>query len=1219
MTATDTDGCTSIDDVTITVIEPPVTSLTAGANTCNAAESGASTTINLDNLILEDTGGTWTADATNPVNVLLADPTSIDFDGLPAGTYNFTYTLIATAPCTNQSATTTINVADCNCPNVNTIATNETLCNDTGTFNLQSLEDTDIEAGTWSIGNTADFTNPASIQTDGITFDATNADAGTYILTYTLDNPFGGDCPASSSQSIIVYETPRTTAGIQEICLGNSIELNASGGMSYQWEDGTNNASITVAPTSNQTYQVTVTGEGNCSVISTFDVVVITPPNASLSAGTSVCNSTASGESTSLNFDDFVEGDTNGTWQETGTNSGVDLSNTNIVNFVDVTPATYTFEYTVAGIAPCTTTSETIDIIVNNCDCPIVSTLPPSNSICNNTTFNLSDLMPNTIATGVWSISNTNNFTNPATLQTDGLTFDATNADAGSYELTYTLTIPVIGICPVSSTQTIEVNALPTASITGNTIICIEESTNLIASGGTSYIWNNGETTSAIEVSPSINTSFEVTITTDAGCSSTTSTSVTVLGEQPIVNDDLYTDCVASGATNTLTSPLLNDQGLNPDSVIVTIMSIQLGQATINPTTQEINYTALADNACIANDTLTYEVCHISCNSLCDSGQIVVCLATDGFDITVSENQEICPGETANLSASGATRYEWQPAASLDNPSSATPTASPTETTTYTVTAYDDFDCTSTGSVTISINNDIPIANSDEENTNCVAITTTSSLDILSNDQFSTSPFTEIISVQLGTATINPDATLSYTAPIANACTLFDTIQYRICNPTCPSLCDTTFVSICLQTEGIPANAGEDATICQGASTTLTASGGVRYEWSPATSLDDPTSASPTATPLSTTTYTVTVYDANNCSGVDDITITIDDTTPQLTNTNENQCLSTNESTTLNLFNQCNNCTDASDLVATILPSNSIGTAQLNGLELSYTAPSTNPCTTSDTIEFQICRLSCADFCDTAQWVLCLNQEGLTIDIQAPTIICQGDSVQLQASGGTFYNWQATNGIQNLTTSNPYVSPTQTTTYTVEGNDGNTCTGSSSIEIVVDIDEVNASEGTTLFLGESTTLTASSGFDSYTWFPATGLDNPNSQSPLATPDTTTTYLLTAINVNGCSYQDSVQIIVNDNCDPVRMLPSAFSPNNDGMNDQLQPLSTNIENYELLIYNRWGNLVFESTDPLLSWDGTWKNEIQPLGVYVFSLRFNCKGKAHFQKGHITLMR
>jgi gliding motility-associated-like protein len=163
----------------------------------------------------------------------------------------------------------------------------------------------------------------------------------------------------------------------------------------------------------------------------------------------------------------------------------------------------------------------------------------------------------------------------------------------------------------------------------------------------------------------------------------------------------------------------------------------------------------------------------------------------------------------------------------------------------------------------------------------------------------------------------------------------------------------------------------------------------------------------------------------------------------------------------------------------------------------------------------------------------------------------------------------------------------------------------------------------TILPGENVQLSATFDPDwSYTWSPADGLDASNVFDPVASPAQTTRYWLTVTDRNGCTTTvSSLIVILNSPCiDPYIFVPSAFSPNGDQLNDELRVEGNVIDEFYLVIYNRWGEEVFRSQDQQQGWDGTYKGKALPADVYAYYLEVRCWDGALFQdKGNITLVR
>ncbi len=163
----------------------------------------------------------------------------------------------------------------------------------------------------------------------------------------------------------------------------------------------------------------------------------------------------------------------------------------------------------------------------------------------------------------------------------------------------------------------------------------------------------------------------------------------------------------------------------------------------------------------------------------------------------------------------------------------------------------------------------------------------------------------------------------------------------------------------------------------------------------------------------------------------------------------------------------------------------------------------------------------------------------------------------------------------------------------------------------------------TIYQGQTTVVHASSvpGVD-YLWTPADGLVNPWVPNTAASPLQTTTYYVELDDGYGCKYLDSVVIVVLDVfCyDPYIYVPNSFTPNGDGKNDVLYIRSRYIDHMYFAVFDRWGEKVFETTDPANGWDGTFRGVMLEPAVFDYYLEINCYNHILFtKKGNITLLR
>ena len=143
----------------------------------------------------------------------------------------------------------------------------------------------------------------------------------------------------------------------------------------------------------------------------------------------------------------------------------------------------------------------------------------------------------------------------------------------------------------------------------------------------------------------------------------------------------------------------------------------------------------------------------------------------------------------------------------------------------------------------------------------------------------------------------------------------------------------------------------------------------------------------------------------------------------------------------------------------------------------------------------------------------------------------------------------------------------------------------------------------------------------YAWTPATTLNNPGIANPMATPTTTTTYVVKGTDLEGCKGYDTITVKVDNVNKGGYLMPNAFTPNNDGLNDCFGVKYWGvIEKFEFSIYNRWGNRIFTTKNPRQCWDGTYKGVEQDWGVYVYMIKAKTICDAEiFRKGTLVLVR
>lgn len=148
-----------------------------------------------------------------------------------------------------------------------------------------------------------------------------------------------------------------------------------------------------------------------------------------------------------------------------------------------------------------------------------------------------------------------------------------------------------------------------------------------------------------------------------------------------------------------------------------------------------------------------------------------------------------------------------------------------------------------------------------------------------------------------------------------------------------------------------------------------------------------------------------------------------------------------------------------------------------------------------------------------------------------------------------------------------------------------------------------------------------SGGERYSWSPATSLNYASVNRPVARPEATTTYHVTVTAPNGCSAADSIEVkVAVNNMEKGLLIPSAFTPNNDGKNDCFGvPFWVVTSNFSMSVYNRWGVRVFYSTDPGSCWAGMVNGQEAPVGVYAYFISAKTICGEVSKKGTFVLIR
>lgn len=389
---------------------------------------------------------------------------------------------------------------------------------------------------------------------------------------------------------------------------------------------------------------------------------------------------------------------------------------------------------------------------------------------------------------------------------------------------------------------------------------------------------------------------------------------------------------------------------------------------------------------------------------------------------------------------------------------------------------------------------------------------------------------------------------------------------------------------------------------------------GVDYLWSPTETLSNPVISNPIATPDQSTLYTLI---ASTAACVDTISqlVNIHDVSASISGDSiicmgESGTLIANITTSDNYIVEWSESADFQNVFAanttsvTVNPTNSC---------IYYARVTTNFCTRVIPFPIRVINLEIVEF---QNYLLCFENEV---------------SLQVQCSGGIppyQYQWQLDDGETSID-QQPTFTPQHTTNYTVTVSDANGCTATAAGQIRVregtfpdslqawsSLHEVLAYHKTTLF------STDYGNEYTYQWTPAQHLETPHLPSTVVVPEETTTYTVIVTDTFGCSLTDTVTIkVLPVTCDmPFVFIPNSFTPNGDGTNDILYVRSDILLECHFVIYDRWGEKIFETNDSTVGWDGTFKKKECQQGVYDYYFKGKCMdGDELEMKGNVTLIR
>lgn len=368
-------------------------------------------------------------------------------------------------------------------------------------------------------------------------------------------------------------------------------------------------------------------------------------------------------------------------------------------------------------------------------------------------------------------------------------------------------------------------------------------------------------------------------------------------------------------------------------------------------------------------------------------------------------------------------------------------------------------------------------------------------------------------------------------------------------------------------------NLGNDTSLCAGQPITLDAGNpGANYLWSNGATTE-------TITPTITGRYTV-ICSAGSCKAYDTINITF--IPYPVVNLGPDESICDSIAVTLDAGNPGSQYLWSNGDTTRYLTTNIPGTY--------WVTVNNGPCIASDTITL-------------------LNNVRPVVDLGPPVKLCYGQSLILDAGNpGMHFLWST--GMNTET-----IDVTQSGTYWVEVTSGS-CHTWDTVKIYI-APELIISLGPDTFIcpGDQVIMSPGDGFSSYKWIPG------GETTSFIIVNQPGTYGVTVTDADGCTAEASKWL--RDFCPSDMYIPSGFTPNGNGNNDFFMAYCENVQEFHMIIFDRWGELIYESYDISTGWDGTFEGKKVPQGVYVYKVEYRLYDytelQSHTKIGRVTLIR
>lgn len=723
-----------------------------------------------------------------------------------------------------------------------------------------------------------------------------------------------------------------------------------------------------------------------------------------------------------------------------------------------------------------------------------------------------------------------------------------------------------------------------TCSVTAssNSPICVGQNLNLTASSltGYTYSWTGPNGFTSTNQNPTITNataaaSGTYTVVATSGTVQCSSSVNVIVNPLPVITFTPANPSICAGQSVSITANGAASYNWSPSSGLNNTTSATVVANPLNSTNYTVVGTSAAGCTNTANVTVTVNAVP---------------------NVTISpSNPTICNGASTNLVASGASNYVWSPSTGLNTTTTASVTASPSNTTVYQVIGTTPQGCTDTTSVTITVN-PLPVVTVTPNNpTICMGNSTT--LNFAGASTYTVSPLTGLTGFTGTSVNASPQTTITYTITGTDANGCVDSTSATVTVLNLPNISIN------------PPN----PEICINGNIDITAVGADTYTWSPAVGLSSTTGATVNASPTNSTTYTITGTDLFGC--VNTFTFNL--------NVNPLPIIQVNPSVAY---------TCPGDFVSLVAGgavnyawSPAAGLNQTLGSQvlsnpsspITYTVVGTdaNGCVDSTTVSVEFYDVPTASF---------------TVD---KTESCPPLEVNLTSTSSTNFACNWTLGDGNFSTdcnlAYSYSTPGEYSVFLMV-TDSNGCKHTSSPQLLkvhaLPEAQFNITPQTTTIVSPTVFLDglfSSENTISWNWL-INNTDSLIGAQVNYTFQDTGLFPITLYVTNNFGCIDSVTYFAKVLDDFTFFIPNAFTVNNDGLNETFGPkgigISPSAEEYEFIIFNRWGEKIFVTNDFKQHWDGKKNGVLCEAGVYTYKIRLvNIYRQPKVYYGHFTLIR